>query len=302
LREKQLRDTIAREHRAKAAAASVEAAAVATAERDRKLADEADRAAVAAKAKAKAKADVLAQAALRKIPTAEGPAVQRSESVSLEDEVSHRRAKTPRSSFASTPIVESASSNAAKSEDDIEDVDIGADFASKSSRGRGDGGGHSDSDRDPTSDIYRGQKGKNIGTMSSAEDDGEGGELVRIKSELPRRECGHAGGNGSCPSCEVLEFKVRGLEEQLAVLRGVVEMSGHEAGAPAKKTNSWRSKMLNVYNGNSGGVSANERARLREEVEALRKATDFLFAKLQEADQHPVSPAHEQEAAQFQLD
>lgn len=108
---------------------------------------------------------------------------------------------------------------------------------------------------------------------------------------------GSDGISPSCGHCELLEGKVRDLEEQLDVLRGVVSISsGHpgsnngadvsDDGNVAKKS-SWKSKVMSAYYGNGSSASLSERARLKEEVEALRKATDFLFARLQEADKPP---------------
>lgn len=109
-----------------------------------------------------------------------------------------------------------------------------------------------------------------------------------------------------CSQCDGLETKVRDLEEQLDVLREVVKMSADPEGAAAgdadgeqeraddarKKGRSWKDKVMSAYYGSASAAS--ERTRLREEVEALRKATDFLFNKLQQADEANSSAAAEQ--------
>lgn len=115
-----------------------------------------------------------------------------------------------------------------------------------------------------------------------------------------------------CAQCDDLQARVRDLEEQLGVLREVVKISaGNKLGNGAekdgakehqhlqrddkctrvshdeqntapKKNKSWRDRVLGAYFANTAGTS--EKARLKQEVEALRKATNFLFNKLQESD------------------
>lgn len=122
---------------------------------------------------------------------------------------------------------------------------------------------------------------------------------------------GNGAGEGACDDsgcgqCEALEGKVRDLEDQLDVLRGVVALSSGRPGestdrGPSDETDSslamrkpaasWKSKVKNAYFGGVSASSLNERSRLKEEVEALRKATDFLFTRLQEADARRVDAA-----------
>lgn len=106
--------------------------------------------------------------------------------------------------------------------------------------------------------------------------------------------CDHGEDAATCMQCDLLEQKVQDLEEQLKVLREVVELSNRntsgadeeqESAENARKT-TWRTRVMDAYFGsNKNGATSSERARLKTEVDALRKATDFLFAKLQEADQ-----------------
>eukprot|EP00177_Eucheuma_denticulatum_P002690 GFKZ01004831.1.p1 GENE.GFKZ01004831.1~~GFKZ01004831.1.p1 ORF type:complete len:429 (-),score=81.95 GFKZ01004831.1:301-1587(-) len=88
--------------------------------------------------------------------------------------------------------------------------------------------------------------------------------------------------DSECGQCNDLEGKVRDLEEQLGVLEEVVTMCGEgDADEKEKKPKTWKDKVMSAYYGSSGGT---EKQRLKQEVEALRKATDFLFQKLQESD------------------
>lgn len=92
-----------------------------------------------------------------------------------------------------------------------------------------------------------------------------------------------------CGFCEKYEQKVVDLEHQLDVLREVVKLCSfneeaskkeqEEMQRSLKKNKSWMGKIANAYYGHS--ASAGERSRLKEEVEVLRKATDYLFQKLQ---------------------
>lgn len=82
-----------------------------------------------------------------------------------------------------------------------------------------------------------------------------------------------------CGQCDELEGKVKDLEEQLGVLREVVTMCGSGEGVEQeKKPKSWKDKVISAYFGSSVET---EKQRLKQEVDALRKATDFLFQKLQ---------------------
>lgn len=89
-----------------------------------------------------------------------------------------------------------------------------------------------------------------------------------------------------CQECDDVEGRVKDLEEQLDVLREVVNMCSENEQASSrrdshseKKGKSWMGKIASAYYGSS--TAAAERNRLKGEVEALRKATDFLFQKLQ---------------------
>ena len=99
-----------------------------------------------------------------------------------------------------------------------------------------------------------------------------------------------------CNQCDDLEGKVKDLEEQLDVLREVVKMcaeqdekeseskeSSNESGVQLqrekRKGKTWMGKIASAYYGSS--TAANERNKLKDEVEALRKATDLLFKKMQ---------------------
>lgn len=92
-----------------------------------------------------------------------------------------------------------------------------------------------------------------------------------------------------CGFCEKYEEKVADLEHQLDILKEVVKLCSfneeaskkeqEEMQRSLKKNKSWMGKIANAYYGHS--ASAGERTRLKEEVEVLRKATDYLFQKLQ---------------------
>lgn len=90
-----------------------------------------------------------------------------------------------------------------------------------------------------------------------------------------------------CPRCDDLEDKVSNLEEQLDVLKEVVKICGHNDAMgnadveedAARKGKGWMGKIASAYYGSS--AAASEKTRLKAEVEALRRATDYLFEKLQ---------------------
>lgn len=109
-----------------------------------------------------------------------------------------------------------------------------------------------------------------------------GGERVEESKEVVSKRALEDG----CGHCDVFEEKVKDLEEQLGVLREVVRMCGDEeedgnSSGGGKKPKTWKDKVMSAY---FGGVGVNEKARLKQEVDALRKATDFLFQKLQNGD------------------
>lgn len=102
-----------------------------------------------------------------------------------------------------------------------------------------------------------------------------------------------------CAQCDDLEARVVDLEEQLGVLREVVKISADDSDtkrvsdagsldeAMKGKHNhnkNWKDRLVNTYFGANGNTVA-ERAKLKAEVDALRKATNFLFSKLQESDE-----------------
>lgn len=95
-----------------------------------------------------------------------------------------------------------------------------------------------------------------------------------------------------CGFCEGLDNKVSDLEQQLDVLKEVVKWcSNQEETAKQeledenalKRSQTWMDKIANAYYGHS--ASAGERSRLKEELDVLRKATDFMFQKLQASGQ-----------------
>lgn len=94
-----------------------------------------------------------------------------------------------------------------------------------------------------------------------------------------------------CDQCDVLEDKVRDLEEQLEVLRQVVILdcpndsnykviSGDDDISTSKKS-TWTTKLWNTYMNTGTQSLPSERGRLKGEVEALRTAAEYLFSKLQ---------------------
>lgn len=113
-------------------------------------------------------------------------------------------------------------------------------------------------------------------SRSSANEEDISGEVENHKGR------GGMALDSECGQCNDLEGKVRDLEEQLGVLEEVVTMCGEgDADEKEKKPKTWKDKVMSAYYGSSGGT---EKQRLKQEVEALRKATDFLFQKLQESD------------------
>lgn len=94
-----------------------------------------------------------------------------------------------------------------------------------------------------------------------------------------------------CQTCSELEIMVNDLEEQLAVLRDVTKLcidneqadKVDEEEAKRAHGKGWMGKIASAYYGSA--AAANEKQRLKEEVDALKKATDFLFQKLQPTPQ-----------------
>lgn len=156
--------------------------------------------------------------------------------------------------------------------EDLESVDLGDEPKRlRSQGGRSQGG--------------RSQGGRRRPDLKDAEDDPvQDDDLVapvdRIRGQKQLDDCGF---------CEKYEQKVVDLEHQLDVLREVVKLCSfneeaskkeqEEMQRSLKKNKSWMDKIANAYYGHS--ASADERSRLKEEVEVLRKATDYLFQKLQ---------------------
>lgn len=136
--------------------------------------------------------------------------------------------------------------------DELEIVDLGTDKSRSSSRG---------SRRRSRSSL-------------SGEDVSES-----VKDWKGRKE---RGSDEECGQCEELEGKVKDLEEQLGVLREVVTVCGNEeVNEEVKKPKSWKNKVMSAYFGTSVGT---DKQRLKQEVDALRKATNFLFRKLQNGE------------------
>lgn len=101
----------------------------------------------------------------------------------------------------------------------------------------------------------------------------------------------------SCAFCDSIESKMESLEQQLEVLREVVKMCTHNeqelqreralsSEKSLKRSKTWMGRIPNPFNNAgqsaSASASASTRIKLREEVDALRKATDILFQKLEE--------------------
>lgn len=272
LREKQLRDRILREERAKTVLANEEAGLEAT----------------TAGAVAASHVDrdfEKPEASLDERPVDESPTERSGEQSvdpglgesDLEDEVSIRRGRAPRKDHVTIP----SSSEAGRPS--TENDDVGLDAMAGTEQIRLDS-----------------SAGASPGASSPSGLDAEVVDNAAISSGQVRLN-GHdcmAGETVECGQCELLESKVRDLEEQLVVLRDVVSMSHGKPGSPSGdgasedgtmvKKSSWKSKVMNAYYGNGSTSSSSERTLLKEEVEALRKATDFLFTRLQEADKQAL--------------
>lgn len=118
------------------------------------------------------------------------------------------------------------------------------------------------------------------------------GEVVSSTAERNQKENGEQtlhNGNGitsvgtECKACEALEAKVQHLEDQVDLLKEVVELTrkGKSECDVDKKNKGW--KMFSSYYGS--GSSTSEKNELRREVDALRKTTDVLFNKLQDSNE-----------------
>ena len=90
--------------------------------------------------------------------------------------------------------------------------------------------------------------------------------------------------DGGCEACNALETKVKDLEEQVELLKGIVDLTRKNAAQNEtdKKNKGWKYKMLGTYYGS--GASTSEKNNLKGEAEALRKTTDAMFYKLQNSE------------------
>ncbi len=131
--------------------------------------------------------------------------------------------------------------------------------------------------------------------------DDEVQEVALPKPKVPETEMDIFGASDSdtavdCADCDHLEIRVKDLEEQLGVLREVVKVSGGDPAVSSasdsldidssmvgkgKKKVAWHERVLGTF---VGAPPGSETARLKDEVGALRKATNVLFEKLQSAD------------------
>lgn len=154
---------------------------------------------------------------------------------------------------------------------ELESVDLGTELGSQRS------GSRTSKRRSRSGSTGEGEFGEDI--SAAVEERGEGKKKGRGRRL-----------DDDCAQCGELEGKVQDLEEQLGMLREVVSMcgDGSERGEDGKggthedkKPKTWKDKVISAYFGGSA-VGNNERGRLRAEVDALRKATDFLFQKLQQ--------------------
>lgn len=94
-----------------------------------------------------------------------------------------------------------------------------------------------------------------------------------------------------CEVCDSLEEKVVSLEQQLEMLREVVKLCSQneaallkekeqaEAEKSLKRSKTWIGRIPNPFQ--SSATASSERSKLKEEVDVLRKATDYLFQKLE---------------------
>lgn len=145
---------------------------------------------------------------------------------------------------------------------------------------------------------------------------GQGARVRGNRRKLDNSECGRDGCgsdddliapvDGSrgrnqiddCGICEMYEQKVANLENQIDVVREVVklctfneESSSRERAEFSQCVNrnqSWMGKIASAYFGHSvdQSMASNERIRLKEEIDVLQKATNFLFEKLQSPGDH----------------
>lgn len=98
-----------------------------------------------------------------------------------------------------------------------------------------------------------------------------------------------------CGKCSVLEKEVQDLEEQLKILENAVIFATendsriHHSKLASKSGNSsktsWTSKMWKAYVVGGSHSAVSNSGHLKEEVNALREAAEFLTTKLQGSDQ-----------------
>lgn len=156
---------------------------------------------------------------------------------------------------------------------ELESVDLGTELGSQRS------GSRTSKRRSRSANGSTGEEEFGADISAAVEEKGEG-KKGRVRGRRLDEDCAQ---------CGELEGKVQDLEEQLGVLREVVSMrgDGSERGEDGKsseddkKPKTWKDKVISAYFGGST-VSNSERSRLRGEVDALRKATDLLFQKLQQ--------------------
>lgn len=196
---------------------------------------------------------------------------------------------------------------------DVEDLDMvdlsGAEVEKKANRNNTDEAQNGITKQDlhhtPLMNERDKEKGKNIEPVkqnnsnpdvSSDEDSLVVPGIVELNDEGDKENDWKKSTIEDCNQCDDLEGKVKDLEEQLDVLREVVKMcaeqdekeresreSSNEGGVQLqrekRKGKTWMGKIASAYYGSS--TAANERNKLKDEVDALRKATDLLFKKMQ---------------------
>lgn len=130
--------------------------------------------------------------------------------------------------------------------------------------------------------------------IADTEDDGddhENGNEDNYDGEKIKMGAIDSENEQDCGLCDSLEDKVTSLEQQLEVLREVVKLCSQneavllkekeqaEADKSLKRSKTWMGRIPNPFQSKS--ISSSERSKLREEVDVLRKATDYLFQKLE---------------------
>lgn len=138
-------------------------------------------------------------------------------------------------------------------------------------------GSLSDDEDDDSGALNLGVK---IVSMDSAEKS-ELEELGAVSSTASSR----SRSSDDCSECDALENRLKDLEEQLGVLRNVVKASSpthpRASSLDGGKKTAWHERVLGTF---AGAPPGSETYKLKEEVGMLRKATNTLFSKLQDAD------------------